>query len=77
MRKKLSELDVGEEGIIVDILRGPANLLRRLLDMGLVRNTRVKVVRRAPLGDPIEFEVSGYPLSLRREEAEYVIVEVE
>jgi len=76
MQKKLSEMRPGEEGIIVGFSRGPSTLLRRLLDMGLVKNTRIKVIRNAPLGDPVEFEALGYPISLRKEEAKYIIVEV-
>ncbi|HDH10102.1 MAG TPA: ferrous iron transport protein A, partial [Chloroflexi bacterium] len=49
---------------------------RRMMDMGLVAGAEVKVVRVAPLGDPVEFEVKGYHLSLRRSEARNVIVEV-
>lgn len=75
MIKKLSDMKVGETGIIVNIV-GKGPLLRRMLDMGLIRETKVKVIRRAPLGDPIEFEVKGYNLSLRRDEADHVFVEV-
>jgi len=53
---------------------GPAFV--RLREMGLLPGTRVKLVRRAPLGDPIEIEVRGYHLSLRRDEAEHVVVEL-
>jgi len=45
-----------------------------MLDMGLTKGTEVTVVREAPLGDPIEFEVRGYNLSLRREEAHMILV---
>jgi len=47
----------------------------RLREMGLLPGTRLKLVRRAPLGDPIEIEVRGYHLSLRRDEAEHIEVE--
>jgi Fe2+ transport system protein FeoA len=47
-----------------------------MMDMGLVTGAEVKVVRVAPLGDPIEFEVKGYSLSLRKSEARNVFVEV-
>jgi ferrous iron transport protein A len=46
------------------------------MDMGLVRGTEVKVVRVAPLGDPVESEVKGYSLSLRRNEAQQIQVQV-
>lgn len=42
---------------------------RRLLDLGFVPGTEVKVVRRAPLGDPVEYELRGYRVCLRRSEA--------
>jgi len=71
----LHELGVGKRGIVVRVGgRGPAK--RRMLDMGLVPGSEVKVVRVAPLGDPVEFEVKGYSLSLRKSEASDIIVEV-
>ena len=76
VRKPLSELKPGEVGVIVDIVGGSPRLRRRILDMGLVKGTRVKVVRAAPLKDPMEFQTSGYDLTLRRDEAKNIIVEV-
>lgn len=76
MRKKLSDMKPGEEGVIVNIMRASPLLMRRMLDMGLVKNTRIKVIRNAPLGDPVEFEALGYPISLRKSEARYIVVEV-
>ena len=75
MQKKLSELNPGEKGIIVRVL-GDKALRRRLLDMGLVRGTEIEMIRKSPLGDPIEFLVRGYNLSLRRRECENVYVRV-
>jgi len=75
MRKKLSELKPREKGIIVNITE-KGDVTRRLLAMGLVIGTEVKALRRAPLNDPIEFEVRGYNISIRKEEAERVLVEV-
>ena len=75
MKRRLSELEVGQEGKIVKI-DGPASLKKKLLDMGLTPNILIKVVRVAPLSDPVDFEVRGYQLSLRRNEAINVIVEV-
>ena len=48
---------------------GGSALGRRLLDLGFVPGTEVRVVRRAPLGDPVEYELRGYRLCLRRAEA--------
>ena len=75
MIKKLSELDVGERGVVVNVV-GKGALIRRLLDMGIVRGVEIRVVRKAPLGDPIEFEIKGYYLSLRKDEASHVFIEV-
>lgn len=72
--KRLSELKRGEKGRIVKI-GGGGSLRRRLLDMGLVPGSEVKMERVAPLGDPIEIKVKGYNLSLRKEEAESIQVE--
>jgi DtxR family Mn-dependent transcriptional regulator len=71
----LHELGVGQRGVVVHVGgKGPAR--RRMMDMGLVPGTEVKVVRVAPLGDPVEFELKGYSLSLRKSEARDITVEV-
>ena len=49
-------------------------LRRRLLEMGFCNGTNVEVIRRAPLGDPIEFRLRGYHLSLREEQARHVSI---
>jgi len=74
-RVSLHELKVGQRGIIVRV-GGQGPVRRRMMDMGLVTGAEVKVVRVAPLGDPVEFEVKGYSLSLRKSEARNVTVEV-
>ena len=73
--KPLSELKRGEKGRIVKI-GGKGGVHRRLLDMGLVSGSEVEMQRVAPLGDPIEIKVKGYNLSLRKEEAASIQVEV-
>ena len=73
--RRLSKLNVGEKGVIVN-LAGKGAIIRRLLEMGLVRGEKVSVKDRSPLGDPIEIEIKGYRLSLRKEEADHVFVEV-
>ena len=75
MQKKLSELEPGEKGTIVKV-QGSGALRRRLLDMGLIRGAEIEMVRKSPLGDPLEFLVKGYNLSLRKKECENVYVEV-
>ncbi|HEX69070.1 hypothetical protein B6U74_01045 [Candidatus Bathyarchaeota archaeon ex4484_205] len=75
MQKKLSELKPGEKATIVKV-QGSRALRRRLLDMGVIRGTEIEMVRKSPLGDPLEFLVKGYNLSLRKTECENVYVEV-
>ncbi|TDA42255.1 MAG: iron transporter [Thermoproteota archaeon] len=75
VEKRLSELKPGEKGIITRV-SGPSTIRRRLLDMGLVKGTEVTMVRKAPLGDPIEFLLKGYNLSLRKAESDNVYVSV-
>lgn len=64
----LDLLDVGECGIIKEV-KGEGILRRRLLDMGLTPRTVVEVRKKAPMGDPIEYRLRGYILTLRKEEA--------
>jgi ferrous iron transport protein A len=61
----------------VETVEGETNTRRRLLEMGLCPGVTVQLVRRAPLGDPCEFRVRGYLLSLRREQARLVTVSTE
>jgi len=74
LEKKLSEIEPGTEVFVKRVI-GDKNLRKRIADMGIVKGTRIKVVRKAPLGDPVEFELKGYSLSLRKNEAENVYVE--
>jgi len=73
MEIPLSELKPGEKGVISKVI-GDREIRRRLLDMGLTRGTEIIVVRKAPLGDPVEFLLKGYNLSLRKKESENVYV---
>ena len=64
----LADVEPGA-GARVSAVDGATALGRRLLDLGFVPGTDVRVVRRAPLGDPVEYELRGYRLCLRRSEA--------
>ena len=66
--KRLSELQPRQRGKVVKV-GGSGPVKRRIPDMGLVSAAEVEVVWVAPLGDPIEFIVKGYNLSLRKGEA--------
>lgn len=74
--RRLSDMKTGEEGKISQV-GGSGQIHRRLLDMGVIPKTTVKVERVAPMGDPIWIRLKGYHLSLRREEAANIYVEVE
>lgn len=67
----LNRLGVGCCGFVVAV-GGDRELKRRLLEMGFCNGAPVEVIRRAPLGDPIEFRLRGYCLSLREEQARHV-----
>jgi Fe2+ transport system protein FeoA len=69
----LAELAPGRAGVVAHVDAGD-RVGRRLLDLGFVPQTRVLVVRRAPLGDPFEYELRGTRLCLRRSEAARVRV---
>ena len=75
MYKKLSEFNVGETGIVRTV-SGEGVVRRRLCDMGLTPRAEVYLRKRAPLGDPVEVTLRGYELTLRKVEAECVMMEV-
>ena len=72
--KTLRDVKVGEKAIVA-MVHGEGPTRRRLMDMGLTRNTEVYVRKVAPLGDPMEIAVRGYELSIRLSEAELIEVE--
>ena len=72
----LSELKTGEKAVIVRV-HGHGSFRKRLIEMGFIQGKEVKVVLNAPLKDPIEYEIIGYKVSLRREEAKLIDVVTE
>jgi ferrous iron transport protein A len=68
MTRVAAELSVGESGRVVKVVGGD-EISRRLLEMGVTPGVELRCLGAAPLGDPLEFEVRGYRLSLRRREA--------
>lgn len=71
----LKELKPGQKGKVSSIgTTGP--IKRRIMDMGVTPGVEIKVVKVAPLGDPVEVNVRGYELSLRKEEAAHIQVEI-
>lgn len=71
---KLSDLAVGASAVVRSYPKSGQAFLR-LREMGVLPGTTVTLVRTAPLGDPIEIKVRGYYLTLRRSEAEHLLVE--
>ncbi len=71
----LSDLSPGEIGKISGYRRGNKVYRQRLLSMGLTPNTSFQLVRRAPLGDPVEIRIRNFSLSLRQREADILLIE--
>ncbi|HHU74070.1 MAG TPA: ferrous iron transport protein A [Clostridiales bacterium] len=71
----LNDLKPGQEGKVISI-REKGTLRRRIMDMGVTPGVSVKVIKVAPLGDPMEINVRGYELSLRKDEAKQIRVEM-
>ncbi|MDE6029877.1 MAG: ferrous iron transport protein A [Clostridiales bacterium] len=74
MEKKLSEFNIGDEGIVKSV-SGEGRIRRRLFDMGITPTAKIVMRKLAPLGDPMEVTVRGYELTLRKTEAECVVME--
>ncbi|MCD7917920.1 MAG: ferrous iron transport protein A [Clostridiales bacterium] len=72
--KSLKEVAIGET-VTVTKLVGEGSVRRRIMDMGIVKGVSIYVRKVAPLGDPIEVTVRGYELSIRKSEAEHIMVE--
>ena len=73
---RLADLQTGEKGVIVRV-NGHGSFRKRLIEMGFIQGKEVTVVLNAPLKDPIEYEIIGYKVSLRREEARNIEVVTE
>jgi ferrous iron transport protein A len=70
---KLSELNIGDRAEVIKI-EGEGEIVRRLMDMGLLVGTKLRLRQVAPLGDPIDICMRGFYMSLRKQEAEHIIV---
>jgi ferrous iron transport protein A len=74
MTRSAAELAIGEEGRVKEVA-GSDEIARRILEMGVTPGARIRRLGTAPLGDPLEFELRGYRLSLRKNEALHVALE--
>ena len=75
MEKTLKEFTIGEKGVVKKVT-ADGRIRRRLFDMGVTPGAEIVMKKVAPLGDPIEVTLRGYELSLRKSEAECVVLEV-
>lgn len=72
---KISELSTGETGIVIGYEHGERAYRHKLIRMGLVKGCRFKLLRTAPLGDPVELDLNSHKLTLRKNEADALIVD--
>lgn len=73
--RTLADVQPGSRAKVV-ALTGDGDIRKRITEMGLTKGATVEVERVAPLGDPMDIKVRGYRLSLRKEEASRVMVEI-
>lgn len=71
--KRLTDLPRGTQGVILHVL-GQGAFRKRISEMGFIKGQRVRVIKNAPMKDPVEYEIMGYKVSLRRSEAEMIEV---
>jgi len=74
MTRAAADLETGQSGRVVRVV-GADDIGRRLLEMGVTPGVEIRRIGAAPLGDPLEFELRGYRLSLRKSEARHVELE--
>lgn len=72
--KTLKDVKVGETAVVLK-LHGEGAVKRRIMDMGITKGTQILVRKVAPLGDPMELNLRGYELSIRKADAEMIEVE--
>ena len=75
MIKRLDEFQIGEIGQVIKV-EGEGRLRRRMFDMGVTPGATILLKKKAPLGDPLEVTLRGYELTLRKSEANLVILEL-
>ncbi len=74
MTRVAAELEVGQGGRVVRVV-GSDEISRRILEMGVTPDVVIRRIGTAPLGDPLEFELRGYRLSLRKSEAQHIEID--
>jgi len=74
MIRTLKDLEPGASGKVL-MVKGKGAIKRRFMDMGVIKGTEINVEKVAPLGDPIEIKIKGYSLTLRKEDAQNIVIE--
>ena len=72
----LSDLKIGQRAKVLGIHMDKPDIRRHLLDMGITRGTEILIKKIAPLGDPVDIELRGYELCIRKEEMKNIDVEI-
>lgn len=72
---KIGNLEIGSEAKITGYEQGSKAYRQKLLRMGLVKGCRLKLLRKAPMGDPVEIELNGQKITLRKSEADVLIID--
>lgn len=71
--KQLSDIKIGQKVTVLKV-NGNGALKRRIMDMGVTKGTEVFITKTAPLGDPLEINVRGYKLTIRKDDAKTILV---
>ncbi len=72
----LSDLKIGQKAKVLGIHMDKPDIRRHLLDMGITRGTEILIKKVAPMGDPVDIELRGYELCIRKEEMKNIDIEV-
>lgn len=73
---KLSELNVGQKAVVLNLLEKNKTIKRHLLDMGITREVEIRIKKIAPMGDPIDLELRDYELCIRKADLNNIEVKV-
>ena len=72
---RISSLSIGDSAVITGYEKKPGPYREKILSMGLTKGTKFRLTKKAPMGDPLEIEILGYKLSLRKDEADIIKIE--
>ncbi len=73
--EKINDLKIGDKAIVTGFYEGNEEYRNKVLSMGVSKNAEITLTKKAPFGDPVEIEVRGYKLTLRKDEASIIKLE--